>query len=138
MVGHEPVRQLSHRRRATLSGFLVRRIVPVRHRPEDNLGARPGVFWCDFADRRDGVAPHGCAAPYARPIHDHVGLRAGRAHAHTEAAHAVIPQHELAAVSLEAIHRALRDPLGCHGSLAAVRPGQHRGNTETELPGTSR
>ena len=101
VFGHEPVRQFGHRGRAAFGGLLVRRIVAVRHRPQDDLGARSGALWRDFPDCRDGVAPHGRAAPCARPVDDHVGLRAGRAHAHAEAGHSVIPSGELAAVGLE-------------------------------------
>src|SRR6516162_6073099 len=68
-------------------------------------------------DRCDGVAPHRRTTPRASSVDNYVGLRAGRAHAHAEAAHGVIPSRELAAGGLERVHSALGDPFGCHGSL---------------------
>lgn len=110
--------------------FVTCRVVPVRYRPLNDFGASPGALWCDFAHWRDGVAPHRRAAPYASPVDDHVGLSAGRAHAHSEAAHGIIPYCELSPVGFKGVHHTLGDPLGCHGSLAAVRsgatPGQHQ------------
>jgi hypothetical protein len=50
-----------------------------------------GAFRRDLADRCDSVAPDGRAASCASPVNDYIGLRAGRAHAHAEAAHGIIP-----------------------------------------------
>jgi hypothetical protein len=61
------------------------------------------------------AAAHGRTTPRARPVDDHVGLRAGRAHTNTEAAHPVIPRRKLATIALKAVHSALGDLLGCHG-----------------------
>ena len=63
VLGHEPVCQFGHRGRAAFGGLLVRWIVPVRHRSQDDLGARSGALRRDFPDRRDGVAPHGAPRP---------------------------------------------------------------------------
>ena len=131
VFGHEPVRQFGHRGRAAFGGLLARRVVPVRHRAQDDLGARSGALRRDLPDCRDGVAPHRRAAPCARPVDDHVGLRAGRAHPHAEAGHSVIPYGELAAVGLQGIHRALGDSLGWSSARSLLypvgaTPGQHR------------
>src|SRR4051812_5281229 len=73
VFGHEPVRQFSHRWGAALRGFLSRRVLAMRHRAQDDLGSRPRVFWSDFANSSNRVAPNRCAAACASSIDYHVG-----------------------------------------------------------------
>src|SRR5262245_29374104 len=126
VVGYEPVRQFGHRGGAAFGGLLVRRVVPMCHRAQDDFRACSSAFWRDLADRSNGVTPYGGAASCASPVNDHVRLRARRAHAHAEAAYGVIPLREFAAFWCKGVHRALGDPLDCHSSLAAF---WFRGNT---------
>lgn len=44
MIGHEAVRQLGQIGRTAFAGFLARRIIAVRHRAQDDFGARSGVI----------------------------------------------------------------------------------------------
>jgi hypothetical protein len=97
---------LGHRRRAALHRLLARRIMPMRYRPEDDLGARSGALRCDFPDRRNGVTAHGRAAPCARSVNHHAGLRASRSHANAEAGHGAIPYRELTIAGSKGIHSA--------------------------------
>ena len=85
-------------------GLLIRRVLPVGYRPQNDLGpravARSGVI---FPTCSNGPPPHRRTAPRARPLDDHKGLRPGETHPHAEAGHSVIPHGELAAIGLERI-----------------------------------
>src|SRR4051812_41068750 len=118
VLRHESVCQFGHRGRATFGGFLIRRVETVRHRPQDDLGARSGALWRDFPDGRDGVPTDRCAASRARPVNNDIGLRPGGAHSYAEAGDSVIPYGVLAAFGLQDIYRTLADSLRGHGWLA--------------------
>ena len=62
VFSHELIRELGYRGYPALGGLLARRIVTMRHRSQDALGARSGALRCYFPHRSNCVAAHGGAA----------------------------------------------------------------------------